>query len=39
MTSSPKIGTVGELQFVVEQKHVIDFASDGMPAVLSTPTS
>jgi predicted thioesterase len=25
------------LQFLVEQKHVIDFATDGMPAVLSTP--
>lgn len=25
------------LQFVVEQKHCIDFATDGMPAVLSTP--
>jgi predicted thioesterase len=25
------------LEFVVEQKHVIDFATDGMPAVLSTP--
>lgn len=37
MKSPPKIGTVGELQFVVEQKHVIDFAMDGMPAVLSTP--
>jgi fluoroacetyl-CoA thioesterase len=37
MKSSPKIGTAGELQFVVEQKHVIDFATDGMPAVLSTP--
>ena len=37
MNSSPKIGTTGELQFVVEQKHVIDFATDGMPAVLSTP--
>jgi len=35
--SSPKIGTTGELQFTVEQKHVIDFATDGMPAVLSTP--
>jgi fluoroacetyl-CoA thioesterase len=35
--SPPKIGTTGELQFVVEQKHVIDFATDGMPAVLSTP--
>jgi predicted thioesterase len=37
MKSSPKIGTAGELQFVVEQKHAIDFATDGMPAVLSTP--
>jgi len=37
MKSSPKIGTTGELQFVVEQKHVIEFATDGMPRVLSTP--
>src|SRR6185369_8149869 len=37
MKSLPKIGTAGELQFTVEQKHVIDFATDGMPAVLSTP--
>ena len=37
MNSAPKIGTTGELQFIVEQKHVIDFATDGMPAVLSTP--
>lgn len=37
MKSAPKIGTAGELQFVVDQKHVIDFATDGMPAVLSTP--
>src|SRR5438477_10230061 len=37
MKSRPRIGTVGELKFVVEQKHVIDFANDGMPAVLSTP--
>ena len=37
MNSFPKIGTTGELQFVVEQKHAIDFATDGMPAVLSTP--
>src|SRR5205807_10549968 len=35
--SRPVIGTTGEFQFVVEQKHVIDFATDGMPAVLSTP--
>jgi fluoroacetyl-CoA thioesterase len=33
----PRIGTTGEFEFVVEQKHVIDFATDGMPAVLSTP--
>ena len=38
MKSAPRIGTTGEQQFVVEQKHVIDFASDGMPAVLSTPS-
>ena len=37
MKFAPKIGTVGELQFLVEQKHCIDFATDGMPAVLSTP--
>ena len=37
MKSSPRIGSTGELQFTVESKHVIDFASDGMPAVLSTP--
>jgi predicted thioesterase len=35
--SLPRIGTTGELEFVVEQKHVIDFATGGMPAVLSTP--
>jgi predicted thioesterase len=37
MKSRPPTGTAGELQFTVEQKHVIDFATDGMPAVLSTP--
>jgi fluoroacetyl-CoA thioesterase len=37
MKSLPKIGTTGDLQFIVEQKHCIDFATDGMPAVLSTP--
>ncbi|MSU59733.1 MAG: thioesterase [Pedosphaera sp.] len=37
MKSAPKIGTVGESHFVVEQKQCIDFATDGMPAVLSTP--
>jgi len=37
MTSRPRIGTIGELRFVVEESHAIDFATDGMPAVLSTP--
>jgi len=37
MKSAPKIGTAGDLTFLVEQKHCIDFATDGMPAVLSTP--
>ncbi|MGN6552356.1 MAG: thioesterase family protein [Verrucomicrobiota bacterium] len=37
MVSQPKIGTAGELKFVVEQKHAINFATDGMPTVLSTP--
>ena len=37
MKSRPPIGLTGELQFVVEQKHVIDFATGWMPAVLSTP--
>src|SRR6476620_7919522 len=37
MKRAPKMGTTGELQFLVEQKHCIDFATDGMPAVLITP--
>ena len=37
MKSAPRIGTTGETTFVVEAKHCIEFASDGMPAVLSTP--
>ena len=37
MKSAPKIGTLGETTFVVEEKHCIEFATDGMPAVLSTP--
>jgi predicted thioesterase len=37
MKSSPKIGTEGATTFVVENKHCIEFATDGMPAVLSTP--
>lgn len=37
MKSAPKIGTAAETRFVVEEKHCIEFATDGMPAVLSTP--
>src|SRR5262249_47280567 len=38
MKARPKIGTTGEFTFVVGPQQVIDFATDGMPAVLSTPT-
>jgi len=37
MKSLPKIGTTGQIEFTVEPKHAIEFATDGMPAVLSTP--
>ena len=37
MKSRPKIGTSGEMKFAVAHEHVIDFATGGMPAVLSTP--
>lgn len=37
MKSVPKIGTSGETTFFVEDRHCIEFATDGMPAVLSTP--
>lgn len=37
MKSSPHIGLVGELKFTVGPEHIIDFATDGMPAILSTP--
>jgi fluoroacetyl-CoA thioesterase len=37
MKAHPQIGTAGELAFVVEARHCIEFATDGMPAVLSTP--
>jgi predicted thioesterase len=37
MKSLPPIGTTGEQRFVVETRHAIDFANDGMPAVLCTP--
>jgi fluoroacetyl-CoA thioesterase len=33
----PKIGTVGELAFKTEARHAVEFAGNGMPAVLSTP--
>jgi len=32
-----KIGTIGELKFTVTGQHVIDFADETMPEVLSTP--
>jgi fluoroacetyl-CoA thioesterase len=37
MNTRPKVGSTGELAFVVEAKHAIEFASDGLPSVLSTP--
>jgi fluoroacetyl-CoA thioesterase len=37
MKASPRIGTAGQLEFVVDATHVIEFATGGMPAVLSTP--
>jgi fluoroacetyl-CoA thioesterase len=38
MKSIPKTGMAGEQKFTVELKHAIDFADNGMPAVLSTPS-
>lgn len=32
-----KTGTIGELTFTVSDQHVIDFADESMPEVLSTP--
>jgi predicted thioesterase len=37
LKSRPAIGTTGQLTFTVGPEHLIDFATDGMPAVLSTP--
>lgn len=37
MKTAIKIGTLGETAFVVTPQHCIEFATDGMPAVLSTP--
>jgi fluoroacetyl-CoA thioesterase len=35
---TPKIGTVGEERFIVDEQHLIDFAHDGMPQILCTPS-
>jgi len=37
MKSSPRIGEVGELAIPTDMKHAVEFAGDGMPAVVSTP--
>ena len=37
MKSRPPVGTAGEYAFLVGPEHIIDFAQDGMPAVLATP--
>ncbi len=37
MKGVAKTGTVGEESFVVAEKHLIDFAHDGMPRILCTP--
>ena len=37
MKTRPRIGTAGEMKFIVAPEHVIDFATGGMPVVLSTP--
>jgi len=37
MKSRPPTGTLGQLSVIVGAEHVIDFATEGMPSVLSTP--
>ena len=37
MKSRPQIGAVGTLTVQTEAKHAVEFAGNGMPAVLSTP--
>lgn len=37
MKSRPKVGDTGELVIQTEAKHAVEFAGDGMPAVVSTP--
>ncbi|MHC4996005.1 MAG: thioesterase family protein [Planctomycetota bacterium] len=38
MKSPVKIGSTGEERFTVGQEHLIDFANDGMPEILCTPS-
>ena len=37
MKSRPRIGESGELAIPTDMKHAVEFAGDGMPAVVSTP--
>jgi predicted thioesterase len=37
MKSRPRIGETGELAVPTDMKHAVEFAGDGMPAVVSTP--
>ncbi len=37
MIGIPKVGTVGQEQFVVTEQHLIDFADEEMPRILCTP--
>lgn len=37
MKRPAKVGEIGRLEFVVTRQHVIDFADERMPEVLSTP--
>jgi predicted thioesterase len=37
MISRPRIGETGELAIPTDAKHAVEFAGDGMPAVVSTP--
>lgn len=38
MKGIAKTGTIGEERFVVAESHLIDFAHDGMPRILCTPS-
>lgn len=38
MLSTIKVGTEGEERFTVSSQHLIDFAQDGMPEILCTPS-